>query len=191
MRHKELNKDEGAIDPVTGVATGGTTIRGRVGSNFPNAVGLAIADTRRQWADLRKEIVRLNGPKRGNLIVCALTRDDPPKDCQGRKLAIVVDSSGSNTGTDPGNLRIVAASQFNAGLTSIAEAPGGRLDRSAVIDFDDSARLVSALGDPDAAGFAGIDSSGGTNIASGVNLAIAELTKDPADPRPAARGSSC
>lgn len=183
VRHKELNKDEGTIDPVTGAATAPTTVRGKVGSNFANAVAVAIADTRRQWADLRAEIVRLNGPKRGNLIVCALTRDDPLKDCQGRKLAIVVDSSGSNTENDPGNLRITAAAAFNAGLTSAAEAgPGGRPDRSATVDFDDSARVISALGDPDAASFAGIDSSGGTNIGSGVNLAIGELTRDPADP---------
>jgi Ca2+-binding RTX toxin-like protein len=183
VRHKELNKDEGAIDPATGAATAPTTVRGRAGSNFASAVRLAIADTRRQWADLRAEIVRLNGPKRGNLMVCALTRDDPLRDCQGRKLAIVVDSSGSNTQNDPANLRITAAAAFNAGLTSAAEAgPGGRPDRSATVDFDDSARLISALGDPDAASFAGIDSSGGTNIASGVNLAIEELTRDPADP---------
>ncbi len=183
VRHKDLEKDEGAINPVTGAATAPTTIRGRAGRNFANAVGLAITDTRRQWADLRAEIVRLNGPKRGNLIICALTRDDPVKDCQGRKLAIVVDSSGSNTENDPGDLRIAAAAAFNAGLISAAEAgPGGRPDRSTVVDFDDSARLVSALGDPDAASFAGIDSSGGTNIASGVNLGIAELTRDPADP---------
>lgn len=182
-RHKEINKDEGTIDPVTGAATAPTTIRGRVRTNFADAVALAIADTRRQWSDLRAEIIRTQGPKRGNLIICALTRDDPLKDCQGRKLAIVVDSSGSNTTTDPSNLRIGAAAAFNAGLVSAAEAgPGGRPDRSAVIDFDDGARIVSALGDPDAASFAGIDSSGGTDIGAGVTLAIEELTRDPADP---------
>ncbi len=183
VRHNELNKDQGTIDPVTGAATAPTTIRGQAGSDFSNAVSLAIADTRRQWSDLRAEIVRLNGPKRGNLIICALTRDNPLRDCQGRKLAIVVDSSGSNTTNDPRDLRIAAAAEFNAGLTSAAEAgPGGRPDRSAVIDFDDSARVVSPLGDPDAASFAGIDSSGGTSIAAGVNLGVDELTRDPADP---------
>ncbi|MGE0025607.1 MAG: VWA domain-containing protein [Thermoleophilia bacterium] len=183
VRHKELNKDEGDIDPVTGAATAPTTARGKAGTNFASAVALAIADTRRQWSDLRTEIVRVNGPARGNLIVCALTRDDPLKDCQGRKLAIVVDSSGSNQTTDPSNLRIRAAAAFNAALVSAAEAgPDGRADRSAVIDFDDGARVVTPLGDPDAASFAGIDSSGGTNIGSGVTLAIDELTRDPADP---------
>jgi hypothetical protein len=182
-RHKEINKDEGAIDPATGAATAPTTVRGQVGTNFANAVGLAIADTRRQWSDLRAEIIVKEGPKRGNLIICALTRDDPLKDCQGRKLGIVIDSSGSNTTTDPSNLRVTAAAAFNAGLVSAAEAgPGGRPDRSAVIDFDDGARIVSSLGDPDVASFAGIDSSGGTNIGAGVALAIEELTRDPADP---------
>ncbi|MBJ7456510.1 MAG: VWA domain-containing protein [Thermoleophilia bacterium] len=183
VRHKELNKDEGDIDPVTGEATDPTTIRGKQGTNFARAVGLAIADTRRQWSDLRAEIIVKEGPKRGNLMICALTRDDPLKDCQGRKLGIVIDSSGSNTTTDPSNLRVTAAAAFNAGLVSAAEAgPGGRPDRSAVIDFDDGARIVSSLGDPDVASFAGIDSSGGTNIGAGVALAIEELTRDPADP---------
>jgi hypothetical protein len=182
VRHLELNKDEGTIDSVTGAASSPTTSRGRVGDNFANAVRLAIADTRRQWADLRAEIIRLHGPRQGGLIICALTRDLPMRDCEGRRIAIVIDSSGSNTTTDPGNLRLAAAAQFNAGLRSAATVlPGGQPDRSAVIDFDDGARIVSPLGDPGAARFDTIDSSGGTNIAAGVNLAVGELTREPVD----------
>ncbi len=181
--HANLQKDAGMIDPATGAATAPQTRRGKVGTNFANAVRLTIADTQRQWSDLRSELVRLNGPRNGNLMICALTRDDPVRDCQGRKLAIVVDSSGSNTSTDPSNLRIAAAMRFNQNLISQAEAgPGGVPDRSAVVDFDSSASVISPLADPDAASFGGIDSSGGTNIASGVDAAVAELTKDPADP---------
>ena len=114
-------------------------------------------------------------------MICAITRDDPLKSCTGRRVAIVIDSSGSNTETDPSNLRIVAGQALNAGLISQAEAAEDELpDQSAVVDFDNSARLVSPLADPDAASFAGIDSAGGTDIGSGVSLAIAELTKDPA-----------
>lgn len=179
VRHVDLNKDKGTINPLTGAATAPKTPRGRVGSNFANAVRLAQADTRRQWSDFRAELVRKYGAKRGNLMICALTRDDPVKTCQQRKVAIVIDSSGSNRRTDPEDRRVAAAQQFNASLTSDAEAgPDGGADRSAVIDFDSSARIVSPLRDPDGASFAGIDSAGGTNIASGVNLAIDELVRE-------------
>lgn len=182
VRHAEMNKDQGTIDPVSGAASAPTTPRGQTATNFADAVSLAIQDTRRQWRDLRQEIVSAYGPARGSLMVCALTRDDPVKDCQGRTIGLVIDSSGSNTTTDPGNLRITAAAAFNDGLVSTAEAGGdGTPDRVAVIDFDDAARVASPLGDPDGARFDSIDSSGGTNIAGGVNLAVDELTRDPAD----------
>ena len=50
-----------------------------------------------------------------------------------------------------------------------------------MIDFDTSARVISPLADPAQASFAGIDSEGGTDIGSGVNAAIGELTKDSTD----------
>ncbi len=183
VRHEDVNKDKGDIDPVTGAATNPRTKRGRVGANFARAVGLAIRDSRRQWADYRAELILRYGAQRGNLMICALTRDDPVTACQGRKVAIVIDSSGSNATTDPGNRRIAAAQTFNAGLASAAQVgTTGVPDRSAVIDFDGAARVVSPLGDPDVASFAGIDSSGGTNIAAGVSAGLAELTRDPQDP---------
>ncbi len=144
------------------------------------AVGAAHGDTIRQWEFLRDAILRTYGPRRGPLIICALTRDDPAKACQGRRLAIVIDSSGSNTETDPQNLRIAAGRSFNSRLLTEADlgGPGRGSDLSTVIDFDTSARVVSPLADPSRASFAGIDSDGGTNIASGINAAIAELTRD-------------
>ena len=97
-------KDYGAINPHTGAATptsrvpagaptppSGATVRSLVGTNFQKAVTGAIADTRRQWVDFRAEVISQHGAKRGNLIVCALTHDDPPRDCgddnRGRRLA--------------------------------------------------------------------------------------------------------
>jgi hypothetical protein len=100
--------------------------------------------------------------------------------CQGRKLGIVIDSSGSNQDTDPGNLRIAAAQAFNSMLVTDTQA--GPPDRVTVIDFDGSARVIYPLGDPAQASFDGIDSEGSTFIAGGVAAAIAELTKDPNDP---------
>ena len=179
VRHLILNKDKGQIDPVTGATSAPTTVRGLVGSNFAKAVAGAIADTRRQWADLRSQILSAYGARRGGLMVCAVTHDDPVKDCQGRDLAIVIDSSGSNTETDPGFLRVAAGQQFNASLTTAAAAgPDARPDRSAVVDFDSSAAVISPLVDPSAASFAGIDASGGTNIGSGVSAALGVLTAD-------------
>lgn len=107
-----------------------------------------------------------------------MTTDDPVKDCQGRKIGIVVDSSSSNTETDPGNLRISAAFAFNHQLISVAEAGSdGRSDLVTVIDFDDSARVIYPLGDPAGAAtvFSSIDSYGGTFIAGGLSAAIDEI----------------
>jgi hypothetical protein len=183
VTHGALNKDEGLIDPASGAASDPRTPRGRIGTSLAAAVAGAVAEARRQWADLSAELVSRYGAAKGNLMICAITRDDPLKSCTGRRVAIVIDSSGSNTETDPGNLRIAAGQALNAALISRAEAAEDELsDLSAVVDFDDSARLVSPLADPDAASFAGIDSSGGTDIGRGVGLAIAELTKDPAAP---------
>jgi len=182
VTHNTLNKDKGTIDEVTGKTSSPTTVRGQIGPNFENAVRGAIVETRRQWADFRAELEIEYGARRASLMICALTRDDPVKSCQGRKVAIVIDSSGSNTETDPSNLRIAAAQAFNSMLITEADAgPDGLPDRVTVVDFDGSARVIYPLGDPSRASF-DIDSSGDTFIAGGVAAAIGELTKDPNDP---------
>ena len=61
VTHAALNKDTGLIDPVTGQATDPTTPRGMVGDNFAQAVSGAIAETRRQWRDLRSELTARYG----------------------------------------------------------------------------------------------------------------------------------
>lgn len=103
----------------------------------------------------------------------------------GRKVAIVVDTSGSNDWTDPSDLRIVAARTLNEALVSQAEAASGKQpDLVTVVDFDGSAAVIYELGDPAGAGpsFDLLDSSGSTYIASGVEAAITELTKPGYDP---------
>jgi len=85
-----------------------------------------------------------------------------------RKVAIVIDSSGSNDWNDPNNLRSAAGQAIVANL--------GGTDQVAVIDFDDYATVVSPLGPPGAASFDTIDNYGGTYIAGGVEAAIGELT---------------
>lgn len=183
ITHGTLNKDTGLVDPATGAASSPTTGRGRIGTNFSRAVTGAILEARRQWADLSAELVSRYGARRGNLMICALTRDNPLRDCTGRRIVIVIDSSGSNRETDPGNLRVASGMQFNDGLIAASEAAEGEQpDVSAVVEFDDSARLLSPLQDPPLASFDGIDSEGGTDIGAGVQVALDELTRDPDAP---------
>jgi hypothetical protein len=84
VTHAALNKDTGLIDPGTGATTGPTTPRGMVKNNFAKAVAGAIDESRRQWRDLRDELVTRYGEQRAAVMVCALTRDDPIRSCQGR-----------------------------------------------------------------------------------------------------------
>lgn len=97
-----------------------------------------------------------------------------------RKVAIVIDSSGSMADSDPYNLRLDAGRALNNWLITRAEAPGGKkADLVTVIDFDDTPHLDYALGDPAGANssFDGIGHNGGTYIAGGVDLAISQLTQ--------------
>lgn len=90
VTHAALNKDRGQIDPVTGAATDPTTPRGRVGDNFAKAVAGAVTETRREWRDLRSELVARYGTDRGGRMICALTHDDPVNDCAEGNLAAAV-----------------------------------------------------------------------------------------------------
>lgn len=81
VRHLALNKDTGPIDPATGATGPGTTPRGAINGNFERAVAAAAADARDKWLFAESEILRLYGPERGKLIVCAIKSDDPD-DCK-------------------------------------------------------------------------------------------------------------
>jgi hypothetical protein len=83
VTHAALNKDRGLVDPATGWVTHPTTPRGMVGDNFAKAVSGAIAETRRQWQDLRSELMVRYGTDRGKRMICALTHDEPASDCAG------------------------------------------------------------------------------------------------------------
>jgi hypothetical protein len=78
VKHEDLNKDKGQIDPFIGV---GTTNRGAVDHNFANAVEAAIDDTRDKWATLRERLLATYGATRGSRMICAITHDDPAKTC--------------------------------------------------------------------------------------------------------------
>jgi von Willebrand factor type A domain len=190
VKHLNLNKDKGTIDPNPAGALGpGTTPRGAHSGNFARSVLAAMDDTADKWAIFRERLVAVHGAKKAALMICAIVRDDPVKDCQGRVIGLAIDSSGSNTGTDPQNLRITAGQSVATALVSKADAgPTGTPDTLTVVDFDDSAAVIFAPGDPDAAGAAigTIDSSGGTFIAGGITTALGAMT--PLGPPPGKSG---
>jgi hypothetical protein len=96
-----------------------------------------------------------------------------------RKIAIVIDSSGSMAESDPANLRLIAGKSVVDWLISKHEATSTRKpDLVTVIDFDEIATLDYPLGDPAGADSSldGIGADGGTFIAGGVELAIDQLT---------------
>lgn len=83
ISHGALNKDTGTIGSREGNLTyaNATTLRGKVEANFWHAVNLAIIDTRRQWDGFRQALISLHGDRQGERIACAMTRDDPVRDC--------------------------------------------------------------------------------------------------------------
>src|SRR5215469_15871473 len=72
-----------------------------------------------------------------------------------RKIAIVIDTSGSMVDSDPYNLRLTAGKRIVDWLISDSEASGPtKADEVTVINFDDTAFLDFPLGDPGKAGSA-------------------------------------
>jgi len=52
-----------------------------VGDNFAKAVTGAIVETRRQWQDYRTALTERYGQKDAQVMICALTHDNPSGDC--------------------------------------------------------------------------------------------------------------
>ncbi|WP_417497560.1 CinY protein [Maricaulis sp.] len=78
LRHFDLAKDTGPIDPVIGV---GHLRRGTVGENFRRSVEAAIEDSADKWATLRERLLATYGAEDGAMMICAITHDDPTDDC--------------------------------------------------------------------------------------------------------------
>ncbi|KIX93438.1 uncharacterized protein Z520_10857 [Fonsecaea multimorphosa CBS 102226] len=96
-----------------------------------------------------------------------------------RKIALVIDSSGSMEESDPYNYRLSAAKMVLDWLISKSEVTSTqKQDEVAIINFDDKAYLDYPLGDPGAAAssLAQIGADGGTYIAGGVQMAIKQLS---------------
>lgn len=78
VKHEALNKDNGTIDPAIGA---GASSRGQINGNFQRAVEAAVADTQDKWALLRDRLEARYGPQKAARMVCALTRDQPARQC--------------------------------------------------------------------------------------------------------------
>jgi hypothetical protein len=78
VRHLNLAKDTGTIDPLIGNGTSG---RGAINDNFRRSVEAAIEDSADKWATLRERLLTTYGAQDGAMMICAITRDDPTDDC--------------------------------------------------------------------------------------------------------------
>lgn len=86
-----MGKDKGLITPQRPYRGGllrtsdPLTLRGRVvvggRSNFDRAVRGAVGESQRAWDTFVAKLVQFEGKKRGLLLACALTHDDPVKAC--------------------------------------------------------------------------------------------------------------
>ena len=113
VTHAALNKDNGLIDPLSGRATDPTTPRGAVRQNFAKAVAGAINETRRQWHDFRAELAARYGEERAARMICAISHDDPVRECNG-PIGLTGDS------VDDRRAGLAAAILAVAGLTVMA-----------------------------------------------------------------------
>ncbi|MFN8633443.1 MAG: CinY protein [Chloroflexota bacterium] len=89
ITHACLNKDEELIEPGPGVVANGVPVpglgsvtdprntRNKIKENALKAVGGAVVESRRQWADFRVALGQKYGPKKARLIIGALVTDDP------------------------------------------------------------------------------------------------------------------
>ena len=78
IKHAVVDKDTGTIDPIIGT---GTTVRGRHDDNFSRAVEAAIDDTKDKWLTFTEQLVATYGSTKGALMACAVSHDDPVRDC--------------------------------------------------------------------------------------------------------------
>ena len=89
----------------------------------------------------------------------------------GIDIVFVIDSSGSMSSNDKNGLRLQAAKNFVDKL--------GEFDRAAVVDFDSSARVYQPFTSDHELLYKAIEkvnSSGGTSLSAGINLAIQQFT---------------
>jgi hypothetical protein len=80
--HSILSKDNGNIDPNTGVTSNPTTVRGKVANNFQWAVSGARAQALATWSSFVAGLRAKYGASPAELMVTAITNDTPWTACQ-------------------------------------------------------------------------------------------------------------
>ncbi|KAK4125823.1 hypothetical protein N657DRAFT_569150 [Parathielavia appendiculata] len=173
ITHGALSKDKGIINLDGTFGDEAMDPRSEASpNNFPLAVQAAIQHSRETWADFRDEMLDEYGTVIGGLMLCALVRDDPVKDCRNRTLAIVADNS--------------LASKVGGGIymeEALSEQVKSRLgyhglDHLAVIAINDlDAVLRYPMGRPVHATFDFPQPTGELRIASGLEMGIDETIR--------------
>lgn len=82
VKHSDLNKDRGVIDPRTGATSQPDTSRGKLGRNFAAAVTGARDHVAQTWVDLTAAIRARYPGARGAAIIGAIASDTPWTRCQ-------------------------------------------------------------------------------------------------------------
>jgi hypothetical protein len=86
---RDLSKDKGSISytllprklPNEIETSDPQTPRGKLGTNFDNAVKAAVLQTTTAWTQFGEGLIHQYGSQRGIQMICALTHDDPVRDC--------------------------------------------------------------------------------------------------------------
>ncbi|KAK4224365.1 hypothetical protein QBC38DRAFT_485680 [Podospora fimiseda] len=169
VTHHTINKDHGVINlDATFGEVGVFSLRAAViPENFHNAVMAAVQASREAWTSLRDELRYRYGKTAGNLMICALVRDDPIKECRTRTVAIAIDKSQLSVDHGTMELEQALAKELNSRLTRHG------LDKVEVIEFSESAQVIYPMGYPESAVFDDNSKpSGRTNLGHALELAI-------------------
>ena len=174
VTHHTLCKDRGIIhlDGSFGDVGEEQPRSERYRDNFERAVALAVRDSRNVWAALQDELRGHYGQASGDLMICALVRDNPLHDCLNRTVAIAIDKSAAAGGPLRGP--VVIERQIAATLNSRL-AGDWSADKVTMIEFDNDARVVYPAGDPGSAALGGLETKGQANIGDALELAINDV----------------
>ncbi|KAK4177131.1 hypothetical protein QBC36DRAFT_327701 [Triangularia setosa] len=177
VTHHALNKDHGVIhlDGTFGEAGPGSPRSEFMSKNFENAVRAAVQSSQETWAAFREHLREKYGVVAGNLMICALVRDDPIKDCRKRTVVIALDTSSRSGAAKASGLQLQIARDFNTKLSSHG------LDRVEVIEFAESPKVVYPMDFPESATFGELDRKGRTNIGNALDVAIDDIIQSQPD----------
>lgn len=147
VSHHTMNKDHGVVylDGTFGEIGPGTPRTEKASEdNFKRAVAAAVEHSRIAWKALREELRERYGAEKGDLMICALVRDDPLRDCIPRNVAVVIDLS--NLAKQMGVLQLER--QVAMSLAVKMETSSGLHNMMTVVEFAESARVVYPMESP-------------------------------------------